>query len=147
MTHNPRESTASIYSEDGELESEVPLQGSPYPLERHVIHPYLLHSLLRYLSYADVLTLLTVNKGIRHALSEIKGLREEVLERFLFTVGYTRWIWAAEEPLVLSLKVCAPFEVILGNLIIKRVFFRILTHIFAVFQFLRMSTPPLLMLS
>ena len=32
-------------------------------------------------------------------------LKEEVLERFLRTVGYARWIWKDDEPLALSLVV------------------------------------------
>jgi len=71
----------------------------------HLTRPFLLHTLLKYLSYADVLALLGTSKAVRHALTEIRDLKEEVLERFLRGVGYGRWVWGGTEGLALSLKV------------------------------------------
>ncbi|GJJ07489.1 hypothetical protein Clacol_001691 [Clathrus columnatus] len=115
--HKHKESVITTYSDDSdgeehenaETEDQIDeeaetIPSTPYPLERHLIHPYLFHSLLKYLSYADVLALLSVSRSIRRSLTEIRDLREEVLERFLHTVGYTRWIWQGKEQLVISLK-------------------------------------------
>jgi hypothetical protein len=77
----------------------------PYPLELHLLHPQLLRSLLQYLSFYDWCILQGVNKSLRSQLNHAKELKEEVLERYLFTIGYARWIWEEDEPLVVSLRV------------------------------------------
>jgi hypothetical protein len=76
-----------------------------YPIERHLSQPFLLHCVLRYLSYGDLMVLLWLNRFVRRSLTEVRELREEVLERYLRTVGYVRWEFKQKEPLTLSLKV------------------------------------------
>ncbi|KAF9653626.1 hypothetical protein BDM02DRAFT_3135101 [Thelephora ganbajun] len=75
-----------------------------YPLELHLLHPQLLRALLQYLSFYDWCILQGVNKGLRSQLSHVKELKEEVLERHLSTIGYSRWVWEENEPLVISLR-------------------------------------------
>ena len=65
----------------------------------------LLYSLLEYLTFYDWVMLFSVSKHLRKQLENERDLREEVLERFLETVGYERWIWNEQEPLSLSLVV------------------------------------------
>ncbi|KAJ3778585.1 hypothetical protein FB446DRAFT_631726 [Lentinula raphanica] len=79
----------------------------PFPLIPFMSNPALLGSVLGYLSYWDWCCLYSVSKRIR-ALFENKGeraelLKEEVLERFLRTVGYSRW-QRNDEPLTLTLR-------------------------------------------
>ncbi|KAF9788126.1 hypothetical protein BJ322DRAFT_607200 [Thelephora terrestris] len=76
----------------------------PYPLELHILHPQLLRALLQYLSFYDWCILHGVSKSLRSQLSHVKELKEEVLERYLSTIGYARWIWEEKEPLVISLR-------------------------------------------
>lgn len=75
----------------------------PYPLELHLLHPQLLRALLQYLSFYDWCILQGVSKSLRSQLNHVKELREEVLERYLSTIGYARWIWE-NEPLVIGLR-------------------------------------------
>lgn len=114
--HKHNESVATTYSNESDNDKSDEVEGGntiddnappspPYPLERHLCHPYLFHSLLKYLSYADVLNVLSLSHSIRRSLTDIRDLREEILERFLHTVGYSRWNWQGKEPLVLSVKV------------------------------------------
>lgn len=77
----------------------------PYPLELHLLHPQLLCALLQYLSFYDWCILQGVSKNLRSQLSHAKELKEEVLERYLSTIGYARWIWEEKEPLMISLRV------------------------------------------
>lgn len=65
----------------------------------------LLYSLLEYLTFYDWIMLYSVSKYLRKQLEDERDLREEVLERFLETIGYERWIWDEQEPLSLSLMV------------------------------------------
>ena len=67
----------------------------------------LLYSLLEYLTFFDWVMLYSVSKHLRKQLEDERDLREEVLERFLETVGYERWTWDEQEPLSLSLVVSA----------------------------------------
>jgi hypothetical protein len=77
-----------------------------YPIEQHLSHPELLSSLLYFMQFPEVLSLSSVSKVIRNMLEDRRELREEVLERFLSTVGYTRWDFGKKrEPLVLTLRV------------------------------------------
>jgi len=76
-----------------------------YPLELHLLHPQLLRTLLQYLSFYDWCILQGVNKSLRSQLSHVKELKEEVLERYLSTIGYARWAWEEDEPLTISLRV------------------------------------------
>lgn len=43
------------------------------------------------------------------AIVRSPGLREAALERFLKTVGYSKWAWEDKEPLPLSLQVQSVF--------------------------------------
>lgn len=86
-----------------EPELDVPLEPQFYSLLAHVADPILLEQLLIYLSFYEWLTLACVSKAIRQTLYE-EG-REPILERYLRTVGYTRWRWNIPEPLVLTVEV------------------------------------------
>ncbi|KAL0581549.1 hypothetical protein V5O48_000478 [Marasmius crinis-equi] len=76
----------------------------PFPLPLFVAEPALVSNLLSYLSFWEWCTLLCLSKGIRATLWESPQLKEEVLERYLDTVGYLRWTWPEQEPLALSLE-------------------------------------------
>lgn len=76
-----------------------------YPLELHLLRPQLLRALLQYLTFYDWCVLQGINKNLRSQLSHVKELREEVLERYLSTIGYARWAWEGDEPLPISLRV------------------------------------------
>lgn len=81
----------------------------PFPLDIFLIQPGILSILLPYLSFYEWLVLASVTKKIRHVLTakgDDEELREAVLERFLMTVGYSRWVWSNHDPLVLTLEVC-----------------------------------------
>lgn len=65
----------------------------------------LLFNLLSYLTFQEWIILSAISKQIRTQLQEERDLREEVLERYLETIGYERWAWEEEEPLPLSLQV------------------------------------------
>lgn len=80
-------------------------ENRPYPLELHLLHPQLLRELLQYLSFYDWCILQGVAKSLRSQLSHVKELKEEVLERYLSTIGYARWIWEEKEPLAITLRV------------------------------------------
>ncbi|KII85975.1 hypothetical protein PLICRDRAFT_303923 [Plicaturopsis crispa FD-325 SS-3] len=74
-----------------------------FPLSVFLAKPPLLLELLSYMSYFDWTVLSGVSKNIRNMLSVERELREEVLERYLSTVGYQRWDFPTGEPLSLSL--------------------------------------------
>jgi hypothetical protein len=76
------------------------------PLFFYLADPELLSSLLSFLTFFDWCTLWSTSKYIRTLLGDDTDLREVVLERYLQTVGYRRWIWEGLDPLALSLKVC-----------------------------------------
>jgi hypothetical protein len=79
-----------------------------YPIKEHLIIPELLASLLSFMPFSDLLALTSVSKAVRNLLEDKRELREEVLERYLGTVGYMRWDFGKKrEPLVLTLRVCA----------------------------------------
>ena len=65
----------------------------------------LLYNVLGYLSFFDWVMLFSVSKQIRTQLQEERDLREEVLERYLETIGYERWGWDEDEYLSLTLRV------------------------------------------
>ena len=83
---------------------EPPPEPRFYPLVAHLADTILLEELLCYLTYYDWLTLAFVSKEVRLTMYE-KG-REQILERYLRTVGYARWSWASQEPLELRVQVC-----------------------------------------
>lgn len=84
-------------------EPEEPQEPAAYPLVVHLSSPTLLENLLAYLSYYEWLTLASVSKEVRRVLYE-EG-REQVLARYLNTVGYCTWTWKDPEPLVLTVEV------------------------------------------
>jgi hypothetical protein len=84
-------------------ETRIP---GPFPLATCVTSPPLLSALLAYLSFYDWCILSAVTKEIRMRLVGTAELREVALERYLRTVGYSRWAWEDVDPLELSLLVC-----------------------------------------
>jgi len=94
-------------NEEGENHTDIPEEPEPYfyPLELHLLHPQLLRGLLQYMTFYDWCILQGVNKSLRSQLSHIKELKEEILERYLSTIGYARWVWEEDEPLMISLRV------------------------------------------
>jgi hypothetical protein len=60
--------------------------------------------LLQFLSFYEWCNLLALSKEIRLTIVRTPALREAALERFLKTIGYSRWIWDDQEPLSLSLQ-------------------------------------------
>ncbi|KAJ7868830.1 hypothetical protein B0H13DRAFT_2558192 [Mycena leptocephala] len=81
-------------------ETRIP---GPFPLAVCVTSPPLLSALLAYLSFYDWCILSAVTKEIRMRLVGTAELREVALERYLRTVGYSRWAWEDVDPLELSL--------------------------------------------
>ncbi|ESK94515.1 hypothetical protein Moror_7982 [Moniliophthora roreri MCA 2997] len=75
----------------------------PFPLASFLEDPILLSSLITYLSYYEWCNLSSISKSIRTLLTSTRLLKEEILERYLHTVGYSRWVWPEREPLSLSL--------------------------------------------
>jgi hypothetical protein len=67
----------------------------------------LLYNFLPYLSFFDWMAVFSLSKQVRTQLEQERDLREEVLERYLETIGYERWGWDEHEPLSLSLRVCS----------------------------------------
>ncbi|THH29910.1 hypothetical protein EUX98_g4294 [Antrodiella citrinella] len=90
-------------SEPQSIESEEPPEPQYYPLTRHIADSVLLGNLLCYLAYFEWCQLSAVSREIRQVVSENRELEELVLERYLRTVGYDRWIWKQPEPLKLNL--------------------------------------------
>jgi hypothetical protein len=78
-----------------------------YPIKEHLAIPELLAPLVSFMTFSELLALTSVSKAIRNLLEDKRELREEVLERYLGTVGYMRWDFGKKrEPLVLTLRVC-----------------------------------------
>ncbi|PFH45526.1 hypothetical protein AMATHDRAFT_71624 [Amanita thiersii Skay4041] len=75
-----------------------------FGLVEFVSEPRLLGELLPYLSFYEWCVLAGVSRSIRGVVSEREPLKELVLERFLKTIGYTRWMWEGSDPLPLSLQ-------------------------------------------
>ena len=123
----PNDSRNAIPRHRGEqLESSPPLVADvmvqqdqppvPFTLTLYLSDPHLLSSLLGYLAFYDWCILSSVSKQIRMSLNQNDELREEVLERFLRTVGYVRWARNDSDPLSLSLKVSLSASITLGTL-------------------------------
>ena len=95
--------TATEEDEEDEPEPEpiLPL----YTINDLLSDPQVLSSLLTYLSFYDWCVLSGLSKEIRILLVRSPALREVILERFLKTVGYSRWTWDGPDPLSLSLQV------------------------------------------
>ncbi|KAJ6551379.1 hypothetical protein B0H19DRAFT_1157416 [Mycena capillaripes] len=81
-------------------ETRIP---GPFPLAEYVANPPLLSALLVYLSFYDWCILSAVTKEMRMCLVGTPELREAALERYLRTVGYSRWAWEDADPLELTL--------------------------------------------
>ena len=109
-----------------------------YPLELHLLHPQLLGAILQYLSFYDWCTLQGTNKNLRSQLGHIRELKEEILERYLSTIGYARWIWEEDEPLQISLRVKSSC---LSPMIFLTSMCRILASTCVVFRYQHTSTP------
>lgn len=77
----------------------------PFTLTDFISDPELLMMLLEYLTFYDWCVLASVSREIRIVMVQKREIREEILERFLKTVGYQRWSWEDSEPLSLSLQV------------------------------------------
>ena len=100
---------------DDESEPETEPETEPEPEPEHIplytvdqllSDPQILSSLLTFLSFYDWCVLSSLSKEIRILFVRTPELREAILERFLKTVGYSRWIWDDPDPLSLSLQVC-----------------------------------------
>jgi len=78
----------------------------PATMPMLLLDPQILACLLQYLSFFEWCILLSLSKEIRSSLVRNSALRETALERFLKTIGYSRWTWE-DEPLSLSLQVGA----------------------------------------
>jgi hypothetical protein len=110
--------SAPVTSTEEEPEPEPVLEPEPEPEEPEpepilptctiidfLSDPQLLSSLLSYFTFYDWCLLSSLSKEIRILLVQSPVLRETVLERFLKTVGYSRWVWEDPDPLLLSLQV------------------------------------------
>ena len=94
--------------QDSEPIEEPPREPTPppptyFPIMAFLSDAHLFPLLLSYLSYSEWLPLYSANKQVR-ALFQSRLLREFVLERYLGTVGYSKWNYEWAEPLALSLK-------------------------------------------
>ena len=129
-----------VRNEEGEDHTDIPEEPEPYfyPLELHLLHPQLLRALLQYMTFYDWCILQGVNKSLRSQLSHVKELKEEILERYLSTIGYSRWVWEEDEPLMISLRVKSNLS--LPTIVLTCVY-RISTNICAAFRYLHMSMP------
>ncbi|CAL1711003.1 unnamed protein product [Somion occarium] len=91
-------------SQSPSIEPVEPDEPKYYPLALHLTNPVLLGNLLVYLSFYEWCVLSSVNKETRNTIYEQRELEEVILERFLQTVGYAKWVWKQPEPLVLTLQ-------------------------------------------
>jgi len=99
-----QEAEVAVQEEQGN-ETDIEEPHEPITLLQFLSDPTLLSSLLAFLSFYDWCVLAAVSKEIRIHLVRTKELREVVLESYLRTVGYSRWIWDDPDPLSLSLQV------------------------------------------
>ena len=97
--------TAAEEPEEPEPEPEPEPILPLYTIIDFLSDPQLLSLLLSFFSFYDWCLLSSLSKEIRILLVQSPALRETVLERFLKTVGYSRWIWDDPDPLSLSLQV------------------------------------------
>lgn len=98
------EELEALNTKVGEAE-EQPEEPKYFPFVDFVSNPQLLANILSFMTFYDWCILSSVSREIRIMLVQSALLREEVLERFLKTVGYSRWAWQGREPLSLSLQV------------------------------------------
>ncbi|KAI3621316.1 hypothetical protein WG66_014419 [Moniliophthora roreri] len=76
---------------------------SKFSLVLFLSDPDRLATLLQYLPFEDWYNLLGASHEVRLMVSCNELLREEVFERYLANIGYSRWIWREPEPIMLSL--------------------------------------------
>jgi hypothetical protein len=104
--HEKKKSAWPLSNQHPELPSRL-REATPeprfYPLVAHFAHSILLEELLSYLTYYEWFVLASVSKEIRRTM--YKEGREQVLERYLQTVGYACWAWNPPEPLKLQVEV------------------------------------------
>ncbi|KAK7054338.1 hypothetical protein VNI00_003532 [Paramarasmius palmivorus] len=65
--------------------------------------PSRLATLLQYLPFEDWHNLFQASSKVQQMISCNELLKEEVLERYLGDLGYSRWVWREPEPVMLSL--------------------------------------------
>ncbi|KAF8900742.1 hypothetical protein CPB84DRAFT_1020541 [Gymnopilus junonius] len=87
-----------------QIHSEAQPRTEPYTLVQFLSDPHFLSILLSFFSFYDWCILSAISKQTRIMLVRTPELREVVLESYLKTVGYSRWIWNDQEPLSLSLQ-------------------------------------------
>ncbi|KAF9448079.1 hypothetical protein P691DRAFT_670166 [Macrolepiota fuliginosa MF-IS2] len=87
-----------------EREKHRVTKDGPFSLADFVSDPEYLKMFLEYLSFYDWCVLASVSRVIRVVMVQKREAREEILERYLRTVGYERWMWEGVEPLSLSLQ-------------------------------------------
>ncbi|KAF8992159.1 hypothetical protein BDQ17DRAFT_1332458 [Cyathus striatus] len=90
-------------------EDRSPSRMGQFSLTQFLADPHLLSTLLSFLSFYEWLVLSSASREIRIQLVQDSPLREEVLERYLRTVGYARWVWDEAEPISLSLQDLADY--------------------------------------
>ena len=89
----------------GEVEVKETRIPGPFPLHRFLTSdPALLGAFLQYQTFFEWCMLSRVSKATMSTIARSRPLREEILERFLHTVGYRRWAWGDADPLSLSLR-------------------------------------------
>ncbi|KAH6909800.1 hypothetical protein BKA70DRAFT_1274841 [Coprinopsis sp. MPI-PUGE-AT-0042] len=93
----------------GETDTVAEEEPKFFPFTQFISNPQLLGNLLSFMTFYDWCILSSVSREIRIMLVQSPLLREEVLERFLKTVGYSRWIWAGKDPLQLTLQDLADY--------------------------------------
>ncbi|KAL0069334.1 hypothetical protein AAF712_003699 [Marasmius tenuissimus] len=93
----------SEHDEEPTVKTDAAMPRTFLPLPLYLSDPDRLSNLLQYLSFSDWCSLFNTSKEIRLMISQNELLREEVLERFLGEVGYSRWVWREAEPVMVSL--------------------------------------------
>lgn len=123
-----------------EVQEQPPREPTPlpthFPIVAFLSDANFLPLLLSYFSYSEWLSLYSANKQIQELLQS-RILREFILERYLSTVGYSKWDYEWAEPLALSLKA--------SSTLVRRtptnVTYRIFTTIYAAWRCQHMSMP------
>lgn len=90
-------------SEEEQPREPTPLPPTYFPIVAFMSDATLLPVILSYLSYSEWLALYSSSKQVQQ-LFQSRILREFVLERFLSTVGYSKWGYEWAEPTALSLR-------------------------------------------
>ncbi|KAF9531441.1 hypothetical protein CPB83DRAFT_891808 [Crepidotus variabilis] len=108
---SPRKSRSSKKEKTKDKTIDVPVEPQtevaprdPIPMVQLLVEAPIFSCLLDFLSFYEWCLMLALSKEIRLAIVRSPGLREAALERFLKTVGYSKWTWEDKEPLSLSLQ-------------------------------------------